>query len=73
MFDDFEQRDDYQDIEEQKKILEKMRVLKKPFVGIVSGYHDLGYRVLGPEMKDGAGSVQISGRLFVSPKLVWTP
>jgi hypothetical protein len=73
VFDDFKQRDEYQDIEGQKKILDQMRVLKKPFLGIVSGYHDLGYRVLGPESIEGAGSVQISGRLFVSPKLVWTP
>ncbi len=73
VFDDFEQRDGYKDIGEHKKLLAQMRVLKKPYVGIVSGYHDLGYRVLGPETKDGAGSVQISGRLFVSPKLVWTP
>ncbi len=73
MFDDFEQRDEYRSHEEQKRILEETRVLRKPFIGIVSGYHDLGYRVLGPETKAGAGSVQIAGRLFVSPKLIWTP
>lgn len=73
MFDDFSQRDEYRNREEVKRILEQTLVLRKPYVGIVSGYHDLGYRVLGPEMKSGAGSVQIAGRLFVSPKLVWTP
>ncbi len=73
MFDDFEQRDDHRLHELQKKILEDTLVLRRPFIGIVSGYHDLGYRVLGPEVDSGSGSVQIAGRLFVSPKLVWTP
>ena len=73
MFDDYEQRDEYQSSDDQRRIIEEMRVLKKPYVGIVSGYHDLGYRVLGPEAEKTAGSVQISGRLFVSPKIIWTP
>lgn len=73
MFDDFEQRDDHQLREQQKKALEDTRVLRRPIIGIVSGYHDLGYRVLGPEVESGSGSVQIAGRLFVSPKLVWSP
>ncbi len=73
MFDDFEQRDEHQLREQQKKILEETLVLRRPYIGIVSGYHDLGYRVLGPEAESGSGSVQIAGRLFVSPKLVWTP
>ncbi len=73
MFDDYEQRDDHRLHEQQKKIIEETHVLRRPFIGIVSGYHDLGYRVLGPEVESGSGSVQIAGRLFVSPKLVWTP
>ena len=67
MFDDELQRD------EHKKISEEIEILRRPFVGIVSGYHELGYRILGPELDEKAGSVEIEGRLMVSPKLVWTP
>ena len=67
MFDDEIQRD------EHKKISKEIEILRRPFVGIVSGYHELGYRVLGPELDEKAGSVEIEGRLMVSPKLVWTP
>ncbi len=67
MFDDDMQRDFH------RQVSEEIRIIQKPYVGIVSGYHELGYRVLGPEMEEQAGSVQISGKLLVSPKLVWTP
>lgn len=69
MFDDELGRGEYQ----QRQILREIAVLRRPYVGIVSGYHELGYRVLGPEVDRRAGSVQIAGRLFVSPKLIWTP
>ncbi len=67
MFDDEFQRDEHQ------KISKEIEILRRPFVGIVSGYHELGYRVLGPELDEKEGSVEIEGRLMVSPKLVWTP
>jgi hypothetical protein len=67
MFDEQGLRDDH------GRILKEIQVLRRPCVGIVSGYHELGYRVLGPEAKQASGSVQISGRLMVSPKLIWTP
>ncbi len=70
MFDDDAQRDFY---DFHKRMLEEIDVVRKPYVGIVSGYHELGYRVLGPEAAEEPGSVQIAGRLLVSPKLVWTP
>ena len=67
MFDEHPLRDEY------REILRGIAVLRRPYVGIVSGYHELGYHVLGPEVEERAGSVQISGRLLVSPKLIWTP
>ena len=67
MFDDTENRDQY------KRILEEVVILRHPYTGIVSGYHELGYHVLGPQKEGGSGSVHISGKLYVSPKLVWTP
>ncbi len=73
MFDDYDQRDEHRDFEKLKKIMAETEILRRPYVGIVAGYHELGYRVLGPEAEEGAGSVQIAGRLFVSPKIIWTP
>ncbi len=67
MFDDGMQRDFH------RRMIEEIRIVRRPYVGIVSGYHELGYRVLGPEVEEETGSVQISGKLLVSPKLVWTP
>lgn len=67
MFDEQGLRDDH------KRILKEIQILRRPYLGIVSGYHELGYRVLGPEVAERSGSVQISGRLLVSPKLIWTP
>ncbi|MBI3128632.1 MAG: hypothetical protein HYZ11_13595 [Candidatus Tectomicrobia bacterium] len=67
MFDEQGLRDDH------RRILKEIQIVRRPYLGIVAGYHELGYRVLGPEAKRDSGSVQISGRLMVSPKLIWTP
>ncbi|OGL65715.1 MAG: hypothetical protein A3J27_07480 [Candidatus Tectomicrobia bacterium RIFCSPLOWO2_12_FULL_69_37] len=67
MFDEQGLRDDH------RRILNEIEMIRRPYLGIVSGYHELGYRVLGPGAKAQPGSVQISGRLMVSPKLIWTP
>lgn len=67
MFDEQGLRDDH------RRILTEIQIVRRPYLGIVSGYHELGYRVLGPEVKERPGSVQVSGRLMVSPKLIWTP
>ena len=70
MFDDGMQRDLH---DFHKRMIREINIVRRPYVGVVSGYHELGYRVLGPEAREDAGSVQISGKLLVSPKLVWTP
>ncbi|MDA0999888.1 MAG: hypothetical protein O2807_05140 [bacterium] len=67
MFDDFEHRDEY------KRIVEGIQILRRPYTGIIAGYHELAYHILGPEAEAQAGSVHISGQLMVSPKLVWSP
>lgn len=67
MFDEQGLRDDH------RRILKEIQIIRRPYLGIVSGYHELGYRVLGPETRQLSGSVQISGRLMVSPKIIWTP
>jgi len=52
-----------------KEIFENTRILRRPVNGIVSGFHELPYRIAGP--LDG-GSVRISGTILVSQRLVWT-
>ena len=52
-----------------KEIFENTRILRRPVNGIVSGFHELPYRIAGP--LDGA-SVRISGTILVSQRLVWT-
>jgi hypothetical protein len=49
------------------------RILRKPFTGIVSGYHKLPYILIGPDANNDRNSVEIRGRIHVSPRLVLTP
>jgi hypothetical protein len=52
-----------------KEVFENTRILRRPVNGIVTGFHELPYRIAGP--LDGA-SVRISGTILVSRRLVWT-
>lgn len=52
-----------------REVFEQTSILRRPVNGIVSGYHELPYRVVGP--LDG-GSVKISGTIRVSPRMVLT-
>lgn len=49
------------------------RILRKPLTGIVSGYHKLPYILIGPDREDGNSSIEVRGRIHVSPRLVITP
>ena len=52
-----------------KEVFDGTRVVRRPVTGFVTGYHELPYRLVGPA--DGA-SVQISGTIMVSQRLVFT-
>jgi hypothetical protein len=45
-------------------------VLRKPLSGIVAGYHVLPYILVGPEHDQPSRSVEVRGRIRVSPRLV---
>ena len=52
-----------------KDVFDNTRILRRPVSGIVTGFHELPYRMIGP--LDGA-SVQISGTILVSKRMVLT-
>jgi hypothetical protein len=48
-------------------------ILRKPLSGIVSGYHRLPYILISPDDEDPSHSIQIKGRIDVSPRFVISP
>ena len=60
----------YMDLESTlREVSAGTRIVRRPVTGFVTGYHELPYRLIGPV--DGA-SVQISGTIKVSQRLVFT-
>jgi hypothetical protein len=58
-----------------KRIYAMTAVKRVPITGIVSGYHTLPFTLIGPddtldEPPENPGSVKLTGRISVSPKLV---
>ncbi|MFQ5912066.1 MAG: hypothetical protein ACE5JS_02680 [Nitrospinota bacterium] len=66
----FEDRFDRQYL---RSIFEKTRVLRKPLSGIISGYHVLPYILAGPVADGSERSIEIRGKIRVSPRLVISP
>lgn len=62
-----------QDPEFLKNIFERTQVLRKPLRGIIAGYHTLPYILVGPQEEQGQRSVEIRGKIRVSPRLILTP
>lgn len=52
-----------------KHVFDNTRILRRPVSGIVTGFHELPYRMIGP--LEGS-SVQISGTILVSKRMVLT-
>ncbi len=53
-----------------KEVYAMTSVLRKPLSGIVSGYHELPYILVAPDESDPSRSMEISGKITVSPKFV---
>jgi hypothetical protein len=62
--------DDWQDLEFLRHVFEETHVVRKPLTGIISGYHVLPYILVGPEYEQPGRSVEVRGRIKVSPRLV---
>ncbi len=56
-----------------RHVFERTEVLRKPLTGIIAGYHVLPYILVGPEHEHPNRSVEVRGRIRVSPRLVITP
>jgi len=61
------------DLEHLKHVFDGTEVLRKPITGIVTGYHVLPYILVGPIDEAGDHSVEIRGRIRVSPRLIISP
>lgn len=61
---------DWQDPELLRHVFEQTEVLRKPITGIITGYHVLPYILVGPQRDQPSKSVEVRGRIKVSPRLV---
>ena len=62
--------EEWSDPEFLKHLFETTEILRKPVAGIIAGYHVLPYILVGPEHDHPARSVEVRGRIKVSPRLV---
>ncbi len=53
-----------------RKIFNTTRILRKPISGIVSGYHELPYILIAPDDDNPSHSIEINGKINVSPKFI---
>ena len=56
-----------------KHLFDTTEIVRKPMAGIIAGYHVLPYILVGPRDDQAAGSVEVRGRIKVSPRLVLAP
>jgi hypothetical protein len=63
----------WDDPERLRHIFEQTRVVRRPLVGIITGYHVLPYILVGGEEDHPGKSVEVRGRIKVSPRLVIAP
>ena len=65
--------DERHDPEYLKHLFDTTEILRKPVSGIITGYHVLPYILVGPQEDRPARSVEIRGKIRVSPRLVLAP
>jgi len=61
------------DPEYLRSIFEQTQILRKPVTGIVAGYHLLPYILVGGQEDRPNRSIEIRGKIRVSPRLVISP
>lgn len=65
--------EEWEDPEWLRHVFEETRVIRRPLTGIITGYHVLPYILVGPEQEQTGRSVEVRGRIRVSPRLVIAP
>jgi hypothetical protein len=58
---------------ELQEVYFKTNILRKPISGIVSGYHDLPYILVAPNEESPSQTIEINGKINVSPKFIISP
>ncbi|MBD3343702.1 MAG: hypothetical protein GF401_01415 [Chitinivibrionales bacterium] len=64
--------DNYQN-PDQREVYLKTTILRKPIAGIVSGYHELPYILIAPDEDNSSHSIEVNGKISVSPRFVISP
>jgi hypothetical protein len=64
---------EWSDPEFLRAVFSETEIVRKPMTGIIAGYHVLPYVLVAPEHDRPARSVEVRGRIKVSPRLVLTP
>lgn len=64
---------DWDDHERLRHVFDETRIIRRPLSGIITGYHVLPYILVGSEQDHPGRSVEVRGRIKVSPRLVITP
>jgi len=64
---------EWNDAELLQHVFDETTVLRKPLRGIISGYHVLPYILVGADHEASARSVEVRGKIKVSPRLVISP
>jgi hypothetical protein len=56
-----------------REVYFKTDILRKPISGIVSGYHQLPYILIAPNDENPMHTIEINGKINVSPKFILSP
>ena len=62
--------DGWHDSERLRAVFEQTEVVRKPLTGIIAGYHVLPYVLVAPDEGQAGRTVEVRGRIRVSPRLV---
>jgi hypothetical protein len=64
---------EWSDPEFLRTVFSETEIVRKPMSGIISGYHVLPYILVAPEHDRPARSVEVRGRIKVSPRMIIAP
>ncbi|MBI4245597.1 MAG: hypothetical protein HY614_00270 [Candidatus Rokubacteria bacterium] len=64
---------EWDDPERLRHVFDETRIIRRPMTGIITGYHVLPYILVGSEHDHPGRSVEVRGRIKVSPRLVIAP
>lgn len=56
-----------------REVYFKTDILRKPISGIISGYHELPYILIAPNDNNPSHTIEINGKINVSPKFILSP